>query len=427
MRNVLHRQTENIKASVAFDGSRALSRLFLTAFLCSCFLFWWLVSFLYRVVLKVDDPVSNWSIGVSIVSALLFIAGFVLPHSRKPTIALSEGTLNRCEVLSYKLTVLLFVPAVALSLAFAVVSYNKLYGQGGQIGSLDQLVYYLHLFCGFMYLGVVDATQRSKRRILVAVILVVLPRVIISLHYGRVFLAQGVVPIAFIAVARGWIRLSTKRMLEFGALGLFILFVPAITRGDRIFGGDQADETSSQQEIPQVVKFLAAGGSLNVFEEYLDLDVSQRCPVLMVSLTDKIIPYTALQACTLRLYGREVSANLDRLVTYEIGGDRAEFEGGTGTSYLLELYLTGRMPAVVFGSLVFGFISRLFTMSLAGRSVFSGIWAECLMRAIFAPRSMLGYVFEKIPVLVFATTCVVLVTFLFSHNAESQSQSPVGS
>jgi hypothetical protein len=64
---------------------------------------------------------------------------------------------------------------------------------------------------------------------------------------------------------------------------------------------------------------------------------------------------------------------------------------------------------VVLGSLAFGFLCRLMTASLAARSLFSGIWAECLMRAVFAPRGTLGYVFEKVPWLVLATLLVALI------------------
>jgi hypothetical protein len=45
------------------------------------------------------------------------------------------------------------------------------------------------------------------------------------------------------------------------------------------------------------------------------------------------------------------------------------------------------------------------------RSLFSGIWAECLTRALLAPRGDLGYVFERIPSLVCATLLVVLVVW----------------
>ena len=45
------------------------------------------------------------------------------------------------------------------------------------------------------------------------------------------------------------------------------------------------------------------------------------------------------------------------------------------------------------------------------RSLFVGIWVECLTRALLAPRGNLGYVYERIPSLVLATFFVVtLVT-----------------
>jgi len=46
------------------------------------------------------------------------------------------------------------------------------------------------------------------------------------------------------------------------------------------------------------------------------------------------------------------------------------------------------------------------------RSLFSGIWAECLTRALMAPRGSLGYVYERIPSLVLSTLLVIVVVWL---------------
>ena len=76
---------------------------------------------------------------------------------------------------------------------------------------------------------------------------------------------------------------------------------------------------------------------------------------------------------------------------------------------MLELYLTGGIGAIIFGSFLFGLTSRCFLGLISGRSLFAGIWAECLSRALFAPRSTLGYVYERIPSLLMATMIVVAV------------------
>ncbi|MGV3741389.1 MAG: hypothetical protein ACO1NO_03655, partial [Burkholderiaceae bacterium] len=60
-------------------ASDPLSRFFLLAFIFSCALFWWGPSFVYQVVLNIDDPVRLGTIAISIFALLLFIAGFCIP------------------------------------------------------------------------------------------------------------------------------------------------------------------------------------------------------------------------------------------------------------------------------------------------------------------------------------------------------------
>jgi hypothetical protein len=398
------------------DGSSDLGRLFLVAFLASCFWFWWLISLIYRFVLDIEDPVSNWSIGISILSAGVFVLAFLLTRARGRPTAFAAETLDRCEGLAYKTTLLLFVPAIGIAVIFFISSVGKSYGQGGQIVLLDQALFYVQLFFGFMFLGVVRSDAQSKRKIWLLMAVLILPRLLVSLDYGRVFVAQAVVPIVFIAVARGFIRLSWKRLSQIVLLGLFILVVPSMTRGDSMFSaaGDPAEAN-----VPQIVNWIAAGSSLQVTQDYLDLDLTHRCPPLLVSLTGKLIPYALLHLCTVRLFGHEMAANLDRDVSYEMvgEGDPADIEG-TGTSYLLELYVSGGITALVIGSLLFGFACKHLAISMAERSVFSGIWAECLMRAILAPRGMLGYVFEKVPVLVLATLAIAALGILLKGKTD---------
>jgi hypothetical protein len=394
-------------------GARAVSRLFLASFLASCLLFWWLLSLLYRGVLGIEDPVTTSTLGMSVLSAGLFAAGFSLPRFRATGSTISRATLDGCERLSYRMTVLLFPPAIGLAVLFAASTVGQVYGSVN-VTFADQTVYYLHLFFGFMFLGVARAPQ-SRRRIWIAVVLIALPRFVASMNYGRMFLAEGIVPMVLIAVARGFLQLSWKRTVQIAGLGLFIIVVPSLTRGDLSAAGEDAADA----ETPQIVHWFAGGSTLLVSQEYMDLDLTKRCPPLLVSLTGKLVPYALLHVCTITLSGMgasanvdtEFAANLDRVVTYEVNGaDGSMSNGGTGTSYLLELYLTAGLTGVVLGSFAFGAVCKFLANSLAARSLFSGIWAECLMRAVFSPRGMLGYVFEKVPGLLLATMLVVLIS-----------------
>jgi hypothetical protein len=115
-----------------------------------------------------------------------------------------------------------------------------------------------------------------------------------------------------------------------------------------------------------------------------------------------------------------MAADVNRLVTYEINGADGSMDlGGAGASYLLDLYLSGGMSAIVVGSLVYGFACKFLATSLTGRSMFSGIWADCLMRAVLSPRGALGYVFERVPGLVLATILFILLSREFKPKRTS--------
>lgn len=298
---------------------------------------------------------------------------------------------------AYKAVLLLALPSLALALQFVIEQSGFTYGTGGNIPRPYQAVLYTHLFFGFLVLGAIDPLKEGWRRISVTTIAVTLPRLIVSLHWQRWFLAQAIVPALFIAITRGWIRLTAKRLLQITTLALAIVIVPALTRGDNLSGTDG------------FVTFLASGASsIQLLQKNSDLDLNGRCPPLLVSMTAKLIPYSVLGVCVIDVAGmKNAAALLDRILTVN---DPASLDGlvsGTGSNYLLELYLTGGAFAALLGSALFGFSCRRFVGWTGRRSLFAGIWAECLSRALFAPRMNLGYVYEKIPALVFATFLVV--------------------
>lgn len=397
------------------DPVQRTIRTFFAAFVCACLLFWWLPSILFRL-LGLEDPVHDWTIWVSVLGLAAFAVGYFISPSRvhaffEPVIhvrrvTFSQATMDACESLAYQATVLLTIPAIVLALRFVLYRLDVEYGQGGRIPFIYQVVLYLHLFLGFLFLGVARTIPQNKRRIVIACILITVPRLIISLRWQRFFVAQAIVPIVFIALARGWIRLKGKRVLLLGAIAGFLVFVPALTRGDSIFG---------QRNF---VDFFASGSSLPLFQENVGLDLKGRCPPLLVSMTAKTIPYGVLGVCTIENIGSNGwAATLDRILT----DNDPDSEGtalGTGSNYLLELYLSGGVAAIILGSMFFGFSSRCFVEWIGQRSAFAGIWAECLSRALFAPRMNLGYVYEKIPGLLLATLLVLWLAWL----AHSQLQ-----
>jgi hypothetical protein len=251
-----------------------------------------------------------------------------------------------------------------------------------------------------MYLSTTKKST-SIKTIWIVAMMIITPRLIISLGWGRFFLAQSLVPILLICIARGWVEFSASKILKFLALALIVVFVPAIARGDSIFGAGE------------IFGFFANGSTLGVYQDNISLDLSNRCSPIFVSFTAKIIPFGELGLCTINIWGIEnLPATLDRLLAFEEIG-YADLLIGPGSNYLLELHLLGGIYAVVIGSLIFGASCRLFAEAIAHRSIYAGIWAECLTRALFAPRGNLGYVYEKIPMLVIGSfLCYLLFIWI---------------
>src|SRR5229473_2667931 len=390
----------------ASDASKEMRWLFLVAFIFACVLFWWLPSALFRFVLHVNDPVRSWALWVSLLGVITFTAGYLLPPVRIKS-TLPPYLIDACATIAYKATLWIGFPAIILAVQFFYSRSAVDYGQGEGLSMIHQAVLYTHMFFGFLFLGAARTIPQDRRRIIIASILIILPRFIISLRWGRFFLAQAIVPIVFIALARGWMHLSGKRVLQLGALAVLIVFVPALSRGDNFLGQDE------------IVTFFEAGSSLRLFQDNVDLNLTERCPPLLVSMTAKSIPYGLLDVCTMDYKGSKgVPATLDRILT-DNDPSTAGTLNGTGANYLLELYLTGGIGAIILGSVFFGFSSRCFVQWISRRSLFAGIWAECLSRALFAPRGTLGYVYERIPSLLITTLIIVGLGLIASAQARS--------
>jgi hypothetical protein len=356
---------------------------------------------MFRVVVHQPDAVEEETIAVSVEALLLFAVGYLFP-ARSRVISQSPGPMIKdCGNFAYVATMVLAVPATILAVQFWRTHSALAYGEASDIPFSYQAILYSHLFFGFMYLGSADPDSEGWKRILTAITLVTLPRLIISLHWGRFFLAQAIVPALLIAFARGWIRLSVKRVLQLALIALAILFVPSLTRGDSVFG--QGD----------IIKWFAAGSSLQLYQDNTDLNLNGRCPPLLVSLSAKTIPYSFLGVCVLEVGSeKNMPATIDRILTVNAPANRIAIVGGTGSNYLLDLYLFGGSLAVFLGSGLFGFSCQRFVAWIGKPSLFSGIWAEALTRALMAPRGGLGYVFERIPSLIFATLFVIFAVWV---------------
>lgn len=279
--------------------------VFLGAFICACLLFWWAPTLLLRFVVHTRDQVSTGTIMISVLALTFFCIGYLLPSPSKQRSLFSIRTLDQFERFTYRATILGAGAAFIVAAYFAYSRIGIAYGTGEEIPTAFQVILYAHLFIGLIYLGTTEPDKSGWKRIWICAILIAFPRLLVYLNGGRFFLAQAIVPESLIAISRGWIRLSFKRSAYLSLLALALIFVPAITRGD-----------SSLYEC-DFVRFFRSGSTLQLFRDNLDLDLTGRCPPLVVSMTAKIVPYHALGICGIDVWGRTgVAATLDRILTY---------------------------------------------------------------------------------------------------------------
>lgn len=389
-----------------FHSERHAAYLFALAFIGACGLFWWLPSFIYRVVLQVPDPVADPILIVSLLAVVVFLAGYFFLAPRQSARPSPGGwELEGCADWSYALSLALALPALVLAVHFAAVRIHVDYGSGEGIPFLHQAVLYAHMFFCLLFLGASQWDESTRRRILLVMLLLVLPRLLISIFWGRFFIVQAVVPVFLLAMSRGWLRMNAMLLVKLVLLAALIIFVPAMTRGDQFLGD------------VEITQFFAAGSTLHLFQNNLDFDLSGRCEPLLVSLTAKLIPWGSLHECTIDVWGlHQIPATLDRLLaSAEIGS--ADSLVGPGSNYMLELFLFGGIGAIFVGSLLLGWSARWFIRWLSAPTISAGIWGECLTRTLFAPRGNFGYVYERVPSLLLATLAIAALAYMTHRQA----------
>jgi hypothetical protein len=381
-------------------GKNAMRLLFPLAFICACVLFWWSPSILLAW-LRMDVDLKPWTLEISVVALCVFLFGYLFSFRllRRPLIA--PRVMAMSNDFAFKATVALAIPALIVGAKFAIYRAGVVYGEGHSISLSTQAVLYLHMFFAYLFLGSVPTCKgKDRRKIIWAIALVLTPRILITLHWGRFFAGQTIVAILFIALARGWMKMSLKRWIQLLLIALLVFLGPVLIR----------DKGATKAEIEggsvQVVRFFTQGSTLHFFQEYHD-NLRSDCPPLLVSMTERVVPYNALGVCTIQVGSvKGVPETVDNLLTRQ---DSNNLMTGTGSIYVFGLYMAGGVPGIIVGSFLFGMCCRWWVERLGHASLFAGIWAECLVRSLFAPRGSLGYVFQRIPSLILATLGVILL------------------
>lgn len=334
-------------------------------------------------------------LALSVGAFFCVFGGYLLsPVVRYPKIANSRDT-HGVSAIAKKATVLLFPVAALVAFRFFVSRGVADYGYGEGLNTWEQATLYLHLYFGLVFFATLPENKKKNLVILAMFLVVVIPRLLISLRWGRFFVAQAIVPILLILIARGMFVLNGKRVAILGVVAFFIVFIPAAFRGDDLYNSEA------------IFNFFSRGSTLILFQDNRFMDLNGYCEPIFVSLTAKIIPYAMVNECTIDIWGQQgLPATLDRILAYnEIGESDALV--GPGSNYLLELYLFAGSIGVLVGSFFLGLMARQFVRAITVGSIFGAIWVESLVRLLLAPRSNFGYIFERIPSL-FLTSLLFL-------------------
>lgn len=385
----------------------SFDKLYLSAFFFACLLFWWMPT----LVQAVQGRASEVEYGVLSISAgafIFFLFSYLLsPPIKYPRLTSFNGVRN-VNLISKKLTLLLLPVAIVVAVRFFLSRGGAEYGYGEGLSTAEQAVLYLHLYFGLVYFATLQGGNIKSIIIIMMFFVVAIPRLIISLRWGRFFFAQAIVPIIFLLLAQGLIILTRRKIIWLAIVAVFIVFIPALARGDDLYDFDA------------LLQFFSRGSTLILFQDNMSLDLGKYCEPILVSLTAKLIPYSLLNVCTIDIWGQNgLPATLDRILAYNEIGD-SDALVGPGSNFILELYLLGGWVSVVVGSAFLGFIARQFVRSIMIGSIFSAIWVESLVRLLLAPRSNFGYVFERIPSLFLTSLLFLLLVYTIEKKGSSE-------
>ncbi len=378
---------------------------YLFAFIFSTIVFWWLPSIIL-FILDLPMMVSNETLGISILALLLYSLGYIIVGNKKISfIKTSKDATQRVAKLSKKIIFFLMLPSLIFSILFYLSRIGTTYGEGAGIPILYQSFFYLEMTFFFMYISTTNDKELNPKIFWFIVFVSILIRFIVSATWGRFFVGQIIVAFLIVAIIRRWLVFDRKGIFKVIAITLFIFFVPAIMRGD-------FKSSSKQYSENLFIEFVTAGSTLKLFEDNKNLDLSSNCNPLFVSLFAKTIPFSFVGSCTIDIWGEyNLPATLDRILAEnELGKNSMKSLRGPGSNYLLELYisLNGNI-GIIIGSFIFGIISRFSVNSLHYPTIFGLIWIEILSRALFAPRSNIGYVFERIPSLLLLSFLMLIL------------------
>lgn len=405
--------------------------IFAFLFFLSCLIFWWLPYFIYRFA-NIGHSVSNETLINSVIAFISFIAGYFIAYAlfnkvRFRPLFFGDRTLNNLAYFTEKALIAIAPVCIVFAISFFLMRLGHTYGEGPYMPFVFQLFFYMQIFLYYIYATVKSTEEYFSRKFIYITFTFLLTRLIVSLQWGRLFLAYSIVPLFLLLVARGVLQFNLKTVSLLFFAFVFLFFLIPLFRGDF--------ERRTTEDIIELAYVIAYGGPIGLFDMYKDLSfkdlaryvgIEEYCNPLIVSVTAWLIPYKLIGECVLDIWQAEDRpATLDRIFAFiELGPKRAfETLYGPGSVYILELYFSfGESLIMVYlGSFVMGSIAGISFTRIRNKSIFGVAYLEILFKILFMPRSNVGQVFEKaipfaIAVMILALILNTLERFRFKRN-----------
>ncbi len=285
------------------------------------------------------------------------------------------------------------------------------YGLTEPISSLEQLFFYAAL--GFFCIALsVNLKHIPLKWILLIAAMVVLPRLLISMVYSRIFIFLALVPLFYaLYFSRLNFRLPPiKSSTAFAVLGLFVI-LPALTRDSSI--------VESQQRFEALIM---NGSSIPILEKYERYEIQRDQSYVFASVVLKAIPFPIPipENYQVDVWGlKGAIATLDRVLSSYENQAREDLFFGTGSNYLHELFIDFSWPGVVLGSLLLGLVVSYMEYRSVSSLFFRFAWLSIITSFLFLPRSNVGYFLEKLPLFIILYSLFWLTVALLRESAKS--------
>ncbi|CAN7542110.1 hypothetical protein LJR034_003719 [Caballeronia sp. LjRoot34] len=277
-----------------------------------------------------------------------------------------------------------------LAAAFVGMRWGTEYGEGDSMPYVFQIFLYAHLYTFFFYLRFVDENEVKSRRFILLSLAVLLPRLLISTHWGRFFVGQAMLPFVFALLVGGHVMVRLRHVLIIVLGAGCIYFVLPMLRGDDVGG----------QGTESVLLFIAGGGPVHLVGQVED--VEQAYPnvnFLMTGLVGPFAPNLLSAEERIDIWGQEgAPLTLDRAF--------AEMEGigfysltGPGSVYVADLLVLGGMTALIAGSIVIGGLLACARSLYKLPVLVSLALFDIVSKIVFLPRTSFTYLIDRIAVL----------------------------